>query len=157
MMPRAATSRPRPSTTKRARAKKNKEAVSTQPSTTRLQLRLRAAAPPDHPTVVHGFSDLLLVRARDNAVLDPPSAPDWTLTYMQRVDDAFEALTGRKLYDWQKTAIEAIALGLDVTVIAPTGAGKTIPPIASLLVDLERYKMLLIISPLKDLQHDQVR
>lgn len=46
-------------------------------------------------------------------------------------------------------------LGLDVLVIAGTGAGKTIPFMMPLL--LMREKFSLIISPLKVLQEDQVR
>ena len=36
-----------------------------------------------------------------------------------------EALEGKKPYTWQTDVCEALLLGLDCNVIAPTGAGKT--------------------------------
>ena len=49
---------------------------------------------------------------------------------------------------------EAILLGLDSVVIAGTGAGKTMPFMMPLLLD--EKKKVVIISPLKVLQEDQV-
>jgi ATP-dependent helicase YprA (DUF1998 family) len=49
---------------------------------------------------------------------------------------------------------EALLLGLDSVVIAGTGSGKTIPFMLPLLLHPE--KMVLILSPLKILQRDQV-
>jgi Lhr-like helicase len=71
---------------------------------------------------------------------------------------AFHRLTGRQLYEWQQQVGEALLLGLSCTVIAPTGSGKTIPQILPLLASMPQgtFKMVLIISPLKDLQHEQV-
>ncbi|PCH42570.1 hypothetical protein WOLCODRAFT_152604 [Wolfiporia cocos MD-104 SS10] len=54
-------------------------------------------------------------------------------------------------YDWQLDVTEAILLGLDAIVIAGTGAGKTMP----LLLDEQRNKMILILSPLNELEKDQ--
>jgi bloom syndrome protein len=45
-------------------------------------------------------------------------------------------------------------LGLDLVVIAGTGAGKTMPFMMPLLLD---KKKVIIVSPLKVLQADQVR
>ena len=57
-------------------------------------------------------------------------------------------------YDWQLDVAEAILLGLDCTVIAGTGAGKTMPFMMPLLLHPE--KCIIILSPLKVLQRDQV-
>jgi superfamily II DNA helicase RecQ len=58
---------------------------------------------------------------------------------------------------WQVDICEAILLGLDCILIAPTGAGKTMPFIMPLLVDKTCRKMVIIISPLNELEYDQVR
>jgi bloom syndrome protein len=57
-------------------------------------------------------------------------------------------------YQWQLDVTEAILLGLDSVVIAGTGSGKTIPFMLPLLLHPE--KMVLVLSPLKVLQRDQV-
>ncbi|PCH44251.1 hypothetical protein WOLCODRAFT_76312 [Wolfiporia cocos MD-104 SS10] len=59
-------------------------------------------------------------------------------------------------YDWQLDVTEAILLGLDAIVIAGTGAGKTMPFAIPLLLDEQRNKMILILSPLNELEKDQV-
>lgn len=56
--------------------------------------------------------------------------------------------------EWQLDVAEALLLGTDSVVIVGTGSGKTIP--FMLLLVLNSKKMVLIISPLKVLQHDQV-
>jgi len=58
-------------------------------------------------------------------------------------------------YEWQVDVAEAFVLGMDATVIAPTGAGKSIPFALPLLRD--RSKMIVIIYPLIALQQDQAR
>ena len=62
--------------------------------------------------------------------------------------------TGKTPYDWQLDVTEAILLGLDSMVIAGTGSGKTIPFMLPLLA--HPGKNIIIISPLKVLQQDQV-
>jgi superfamily II DNA helicase RecQ len=57
-------------------------------------------------------------------------------------------------HEWQLDVAEAILLGLDSVVIAGTGAGKTMPFMMPLLLDKNR---VIIVSPLKVLQADQVR
>lgn len=59
-------------------------------------------------------------------------------------------------YDWQLDVTEALLLGLDCVVIAGTGAGKTMPFVMPLLVDDTKLKQVLIISPLNELEEDQV-
>jgi bloom syndrome protein len=67
----------------------------------------------------------------------------------------FEEKYKKPPYEWQIDVSEALVLGLDSVVIAGTGAGKTIPFMMPLL--LFREKFVLVISPLKILQEDQVR
>ena len=66
------------------------------------------------------------------------------------------AFNGKDPYDWQVDACEAGLLGIDCIVIAGTGAGKTLPFIMPLLVDKTMRKIVVIISPLNELEHDQV-
>ncbi|KAF4587081.1 hypothetical protein EYR40_011102 [Pleurotus pulmonarius] len=60
---------------------------------------------------------------------------------------------GKSPYSWQINVAEAILLGLDCTVIAGTGAGKTMPFIMPLFVQPQR--VVLVISPLNALEEDQ--
>ena len=62
---------------------------------------------------------------------------------------------GKDPYDWQLDVMEAILLGLDSVVIAGTGAGKTMPFMMPLMLD--KSKKVIIVSPLKILQVDQVQ
>ena len=61
---------------------------------------------------------------------------------------------GMEAYDWQLDVSEALLLGLDCTVIAGTGAGKTMPFVMPLFIHPQ--KIVLIISPLNALEEDQV-
>ena len=61
---------------------------------------------------------------------------------------------GKTPYPWQINVAEAILLGLYCTVIAGTGAGKTMPFIMPLFVQPQR--VVLVISPLNALEEDQV-
>jgi ATP-dependent helicase YprA (DUF1998 family) len=74
-----------------------------------------------------------------------------------RMSNACLEISGCTPYEWQLDVGEAISLSTNVTVIAPTGAGKTIPFVLPLLLDNTDGGMVLIISPLKELQSDQVR
>ncbi|KAL4258661.1 hypothetical protein AB1N83_011263 [Pleurotus pulmonarius] len=60
---------------------------------------------------------------------------------------------GKTPYGWQVDVAEALLLGLDCTVIAGTGAGKTMPFVMPLFV--EPKKVVIIISPLNALEEDQ--
>ena len=62
---------------------------------------------------------------------------------------------GHDPYEWQLDVTEAILLGLDSVVIAGTGASKTMPFMMPLLLD--KSKKVIIVSPLKILQADQVQ
>ncbi|KAJ6600054.1 P-loop containing nucleoside triphosphate hydrolase protein, partial [Mycena sp. CBHHK59/15] len=60
---------------------------------------------------------------------------------------------GMVAHDWQVDMGEALVLGLDCSLIAGTGAGKTMPFVMPLF--LESEKIIIIISPLNALEVDQ--
>ena len=66
------------------------------------------------------------------------------------------AFNQNTLRDFQLDVAEAIILGLDATVIAGTGSGKTLPWAMPLLLDENQGRACLVISPLKALQVDHV-
>ncbi|KAH9842000.1 P-loop containing nucleoside triphosphate hydrolase protein, partial [Rhodofomes roseus] len=66
-----------------------------------------------------------------------------------------EAFGGKEPYGWQVDVCEAILLGLDCIVIAGTGAGKTVPFAMPLLLDETKKKLVVVISPLNELERDQ--
>jgi ATP-dependent helicase YprA (DUF1998 family) len=61
-----------------------------------------------------------------------------------------------KPYSWQIDVSEALALWLDATVIAGTGSGKTLPWAMPLLLEENRDRICLVISPLNELEADHV-
>ena len=67
-----------------------------------------------------------------------------------------DVFNGQAPFEWQTDVCEAIILGLDSIIIAGTGAGKTMPFAMPLLVDQTKRKMVIVISPLNALEHDQV-
>jgi ATP-dependent helicase YprA (DUF1998 family) len=67
-----------------------------------------------------------------------------------------DAFNGLEPYSWQLDVTEALLLGLDCVTIAGTGSGKTMQFAMPLLVDRTKKKMVLVISPLNDLEEDQV-
>jgi bloom syndrome protein len=71
-----------------------------------------------------------------------------------RLTAIFSQRFGSPPHEWQLDATEAILLSLDSVVIAGTGVGKTMPFMLPLLLD-DTSKML-VLSPLKILQEDQV-
>jgi ATP-dependent helicase YprA (DUF1998 family) len=75
------------------------------------------------------------------------------LAIVKRCEDAFG---GNKPYDWQIDVTEALLLGLDCVAIAGTGAGKTMPFGLPLLMDESKRKIVIVISPLNDLEVEQV-
>jgi len=75
-----------------------------------------------------------------------------TCTDIQQI---FREWFGKDPYDWQLDMTGAILLGLDSVVIAGTGAGKIMPFMMPLMVD--KSKKVIIVSPLKILQADQVQ
>jgi hypothetical protein len=78
-----------------------------------------------------------------------------SLATCQKLRDELSSHTnGIEVYEWQVDVSEALLLGLDCTVIAGTGAGKTMP--FMMLLFVEPKKVVLIISPLNALEEDQV-
>lgn len=67
----------------------------------------------------------------------------------------FAATGGKEPYQWQLDVAEALLLGVDAIVIAPTGAGKSIHFAIPLLLD--GTKILIILYPLIALQEDQAK
>lgn len=67
-----------------------------------------------------------------------------------------EACGGKVPFDWQVNVAEALLLGLDIVLTAGTGAGKTMPFVMPLLLNKTEKKMVIIISPLNELERDQV-
>lgn len=63
---------------------------------------------------------------------------------------------GKVARDWQLDQAETLMLGIDSVLVAGTGAGKTLPYMLPLLLPENRGKMIVVISPLKSLQRDQV-
>jgi ATP-dependent helicase YprA (DUF1998 family) len=71
-----------------------------------------------------------------------------------QLSELFRVRFGSNPHEWQLDVTEAILLSLDSIVIAGTGAGKTMPFMMPLL--LNKKKKVVILSPLKVLQEDQV-
>ena len=67
------------------------------------------------------------------------------------------AFNGNEPRKFQLDVAEAMTLGLDSTVIAGTGSGKTLPWAIPLLLDENKDKIVLVISPLKALQTEHVQ
>ncbi|KAF7318341.1 Bloom syndrome [Mycena chlorophos] len=99
-----------------------------------------------------GRASELLQAARDAAEAESGYNSEETRTAMAQ---AFETRFKKPPYVWQLDAAEAFILKLDAVVIAGTGAGKTIPFMLPLLLNGNRW--VLILSPLKVLQQDQCK
>ena len=112
---------------------------------------------PDHPAVSlteenqHGAIDYL-VEVQAEATKKHKYNSDETRTQLTQLFK--ERCGGKEPYRWQLDTAEALILGVDCVVIAGTGAGKTMPFVMPLMQDKSRR--MLIISPLKALQQDQV-
>ncbi|KAH7917208.1 P-loop containing nucleoside triphosphate hydrolase protein [Leucogyrophana mollusca] len=96
-------------------------------------------------------SSKLLRNARENATkLHKYNS----LATRLKIYDEFRARNDNKEpYEWQMDVAEALVLGLDCTVIAGTGAGKTMPFVMPLFVHPEKH--IIVISPLNALEQDQ--
>ncbi|KAJ6625546.1 P-loop containing nucleoside triphosphate hydrolase protein [Mycena sp. CBHHK59/15] len=93
----------------------------------------------------------ILQQARDDALKSrgyqsAPARAKIRLEFTQRNG-------GMVAHDWQVDMGEALVLGLDCSLIAGTGAGKTMPFVMPLF--LESKKIIIIISPLNALEVDQ--
>jgi ATP-dependent helicase YprA (DUF1998 family) len=101
---------------------------------------------------LHNKSYKNLAKSREEAAQKEGYDSQKTRCELKRL---FREQFGKDPYEWQLDVTEAIILGLDSVVIAGTGAGKTMPFMMPLLLDM--HKKVIIISPLKVLQADQVR
>lgn len=130
-------------------------ALSTPTASTSRILAALATPQPSPMEMAHPISYQLLQDARN---LKAPDGYNPT-TYQETTNNAFKEYfkTSSDLRRWQMDVAEALALGLNCTVIAPTGASKTIPFILALLQPSAGKKMVLILLPLKELQNNQVR
>ncbi|KIJ61474.1 hypothetical protein HYDPIDRAFT_31340 [Hydnomerulius pinastri MD-312] len=69
------------------------------------------------------------------------------------VDACLQRCNNQSPYPWQLDAAEAFYLGLDCTVLAGTGSGKSLPFVMPSMLNSE--KVLVVISPLNSLEEDQ--
>jgi superfamily II DNA helicase RecQ len=107
-------------------------------------------APPLQPPLLYNTLEQARRKASEDINYD-------SKTVLEHIINEFKQIfEGRAPYDWQVDITDAVLLELDTTVIAGTGSGKTIPFILPLTAKERRNKMVLIISPLKELQKDQV-
>lgn len=112
-------------------------------------------SPPSRTLNAHELSRLQSYQILDAARQDAAKKSNFNSDLTRRqLSTIFRERFGALPHDWQLDATEAILLGLDTIVIAGTGAGKTMPFMMPLLVDDK--KKIIIISPLKILQDDQV-
>ncbi|KAI0715510.1 P-loop containing nucleoside triphosphate hydrolase protein [Cerioporus squamosus] len=111
-------------------------------------------APPDLHAQRAARSASLLDRARKLATKEREYDSESTREDIKRLST--EAFGGKVPYEWQVDVAEALWLGLDTAVIAGTGAGKTMPFVMPLLLDTTKKKMVIVISPLNELEKDQV-
>ncbi|KAJ7841735.1 hypothetical protein B0H14DRAFT_3693692 [Mycena olivaceomarginata] len=93
----------------------------------------------------------ILQKARTDAFKDRgyQSAP----TRAKLRNEFLERNNGMVAHEWQIDMGEALLLGLDCSLIAGTGAGKTMPFVMPLF--MESDKIIIIISPLNALEVDQ--
>lgn len=121
-----------------------------------LLLHVRIQMPGSSRQEIHDRVHIRSYKNLQNARLAAQRKPAGYDSVQTREDlgRLFHARFGQQPHDWQVDVTEAMLLGLDCTVIAGTGAGKTMPFMMPLLLDHSR--MIIIISPLKTLQSDQV-
>ena len=72
------------------------------------------------------------------------------------IEHFMATFNGKAPYKWQVDVTQALILKRDVVVIASTGAGKTMPFCMPLLINDTKMKKVLIISPLNELEEEQV-
>ncbi len=105
-------------------------------------------------TVTGLSSQAILSKARAEAARTKKFDSQATRQHM--IDSVKDICAGKVPYNWQLDVSEAILLGLDTMLIAGTGAGKTLPFVMPLLLDKTGRSKIIIISPLNELQRDQV-
>lgn len=96
----------------------------------------------------------IVTRARESALSS--RRYDYIATRRSIENNFKAAFDGRAPYSWQTDVTEALLLGLDCIVIAGTGSGKTMPFGMPLLLDEAKDKIVVVISPLNELEAEQV-
>jgi ATP-dependent helicase YprA (DUF1998 family) len=94
--------------------------------------------------------NIALQAARDAAKISRQYSSDRTRSDL--VTSFKRAFKDLEPYGWQLDVAEALLLGLDCITIAGTGSGKTMQFAMPLLVDRSKKKMVIVISPLNDLE-----
>ncbi|KAI0690380.1 hypothetical protein BC835DRAFT_1528874 [Cytidiella melzeri] len=108
-------------------------------------------------TPLHAESYRILQQAREVARKNKDRQYSWAKT-CQFMQDEIKARThGKILQYYQGDVREAFALGLDSALVSATGSGKTMAFAAALAADETRRSKILILSPLNELEKDQVR
>ena len=102
----------------------------------------------------HRRSYEILNEARDLA--EKTSRYDSQAVRRTMSDGFYENTGGKRPHEWQLDVAEALYLKIDCTIIAGTGRGKTIPYMLLSYLPDNSEKMTAIISPLKNLQREQV-
>jgi hypothetical protein len=81
---------------------------------------------------------------------------DYATTH-HSIENKFQAVfDGKPPYSWQTDVTEALLLRLDCIVIAGMGSGKTMPFGMPLLLEEAKDKIIVVISPLNELEAEQV-
>ena len=98
--------------------------------------------------------DYLLNSARESAM----KSRDYNYAATRHsIESQFWAIfSGNPSYSWQVDVTEALLLGVDCIVIARTGSGKTMLFWMPLLLNEAKKKMVVVISPLNELEAEQV-
>jgi hypothetical protein len=115
---------------------------------------------PLSPAPDSAFSHTQLLRSIcQKAAESPTEYPHYSQSALDRMRAEFTRRNpGQELYEWHVECGAAILLGLDVTLIAGTNAGKTILAFLPLLAaPLGEKQLVLLLSSLKLLQTEQVR
>jgi hypothetical protein len=84
--------------------------------------------------------------------------PNFTAeNWRQKLSECVSVAMNRLIpHNWQLDIAEALKYKLDCLVLAGTGAGKTLPFVLNLLMDKNLNHKIVILSPLIELQFDQV-
>lgn len=113
----------------------------------------------DPPEVQNQRSQKLLEKARREKAKDSSQLRYSTARTHEAFNNALKDNPNISVipYDYQRDCSEAAALGLDVVLQAPTGGGKTLIFALPLFLEENKKKTAIVISPLNELEQDQVR
>ncbi|KAJ7218330.1 hypothetical protein C8J57DRAFT_275629 [Mycena rebaudengoi] len=100
-------------------------------------------------------SEKLLEKARKNAAVTREGGYCSAAVRAKIRNDFAACNPGKTAHKWQVDIGKALELGLDCSLLAGTGAGKTMPFLFPLFTNPD--KMVIIISPLNALEEDQAK